>query len=253
MKNRLIVLLMILFGLASFIEGQDNEAGKEYKIYYENFISTNKKNNTNIIIKYPQIKGMNSKEKQNKINKLIKDKAIYTFYDDDKKIIEGLNLNVNTEITYFSEKIISIKYSTKYYYWKNMKTYESIYATNLDLINAELIDAKKIFNNNLKKILSRNLFTYKGPYKSKDLKNIETNTYEYGYVYGDDEIIVELFDRYYNELRDDRYYFDKDKFTLIVEIPSGPTSVIELCSDYNSIKSAFNLNYKIWNEFINKY
>lgn len=94
MKKRLIVLLMILFGLASFIEGQNNEVGKEYKIYYENFILTNKKNNTNIVIKYPQIKGMSSKENQNKINKLIKDKAIYTFYDDDKEIIEGLNLNV---------------------------------------------------------------------------------------------------------------------------------------------------------------
>lgn len=131
-----------------------------------------------------------------------------------------------------------------------MKTYESIYATNLDLINAELIDAKKIFNNNLKNIGAEILLIAKS-YKSKISKNIETKYLRIWLcLRGDDEIIVELFDRYYNELRDDRYYFDKDKFTLIVEIPSAPTSVIELCSDYNSIKSAFNLNYKIWNEFI---
>lgn len=246
--NKIKIILVIFFlNVVLFGNNPIKKANNEYGVLYKNFILIDKKTNTNINIEYPQIKGMNSLEKQNKINELIKTRAIYTFYDEDTEINNGLNLKVVADISYLSEMLISIKYSAQYYYWDTMRGYEGIYATNIDLLNAIPIDNKELFNNNLRKTLNREIFKYKGPYKSK---NIEKNSLEYSYIYGANEVINDLFDKYYEELTDNMYYFDKNQLTLIVEVPSGPTATMELSSDYKNIENAINLKNKIWVEIL---
>ena len=244
--NKIVVGIMILlFSTIAFSKQDENS----YKIYYENFKLVNNKTNTNVQIKYPQLEGIKSLEKQKKINKLIREKAIFTLYSEDKEVKDGLNLEVRAEVKYFSKNLISIKYSAKSHYQDTMRVYEIIYSTNIDIENAGLLNYKLLFNNNFRKILNRKLFKYSSLDKAKKEEKMDRNSYEYGYTYGNDEIIKELFDKYYNEFGENRYYFDKTKFTLVAEIPDGSGRNIELSAEYKDIKNAINSKYKIWNEF----
>lgn len=245
MKKIFVAIMVLLFSTIVFSKPEENS----YKVYYENFKIVNNKIDTNVRIKYPQLKGMKSLEKQKKINKLIREKAIFTLYSEDKEVKEGLNLEVQSEVKYFSENLISIKYSAKSHYQDMMRVYEIIYSTNIDIENAGLVNYKLLFNNNFRKILNRKLFKYSSLDKAKKAEKMDKNSYEYGYTYGDKEIVKELFDKFYNEFGENRYYFDKTKFTVVAEIPDGSGRNIELSAEYKDIKNAINSKCKIWNEF----
>lgn len=220
------------------------------RVYYEDFKLIDEGIHTNIQIEYPQLKGMKSLKIQQKINKLIKEKAIYTLYDEEEEIKKGLNLNVKAEVKYLSLDLISIKYTAQSHYWNTMKVYEIIYATNINIETGELLNYKALFNNSFRAILNRKVFKYSSPDKAIKSENLDVNSYEYGYLHGENEILRELFDKFYNDFRESNYYFNKTKFTIIVEIPDGSGTNIELSTDYSNMRNVINNKYKIWNEFI---
>jgi len=219
----------------------------DYKIYFEKFIIKNKDIYTDIFIEYPQIKNMESFEIEMKINKLLKEKAISVYKDEG---IEGLSLPMKTKVEYFNSDIISVKYTGYGYYFGAVNGTEIMYATNINLRTGEIIDIHNLFTDCFQEKLSRNVFKFNGVGKVGEGETIDPNSLEFGYINGDESIILEMFNNYYNNKVIDKFYFSEKYFNIIAETPSGPTTYLELAASYDDLKDCMNYNYGFWNEIL---
>lgn len=218
-----------------------------YKIYFEKFAVKNEDTHTDILIEYPQIKNMKSLEIDMKVNKLLKEKAISIYGGDGAK---GLNLPMKTKVEYFNSNIISVKYTGYGHYFGAVNGSDIMYATNINLKTGEMIDIRNLFTNYFEQKLNRNVFKFNGVGKASEGETIDPNSFEYGYVNGDESIIFEMFKNYYGNMATDNYYFSEKYFNIIVETPSGPTTYLELAASYNDLKGCMNYNDGFWNEFM---
>lgn len=234
----------VLYTKATKIQNIKNE---NYDIFYEVFSVIDETNHTDIHIRYPQLKANISSDKSKKINELIKKQAIYNFYSDDFK--DGISMDIKSEIKYFSSNLISIRYYGNSYEWGSNYVYDINYSTNIDLKKIKLLNIDDIFNNNLKKILSRENFKFEGPYKAESGEEIEENSHEYNYIHGDSLIYSKIFSDYYNNFSNNTFYFSKDKFFIIINIPFDATQILELSTKYDILKKTIRSNSVIWNEF----
>ncbi|MNC05631.1 hypothetical protein D3C75_531210 [compost metagenome] len=119
------------------VHGQNNSPGKEVQteeeeIYFERFAVRNIEKHTDILIEYPQIKNMKSLEKETKINKLLKEKAISDYGTEG---VDGLNLPMMTKVEFFNSNMISVKYTGYGYYYGAINGNDILYATNIKFNN----------------------------------------------------------------------------------------------------------------------
>lgn len=98
-----------------------------------------------IIIKYPQIKNISDKNKQDKINSLIKDDAlsIIKFYDPNN---ENPTLEVKYKIKLLNDKFISIAYYGYYNNLNNAYPLNFVCSTNIDITRESKIALKDYYN-----------------------------------------------------------------------------------------------------------
>lgn len=222
-----------------------NANGNE--IYYERFTVKDKDKHTNVLIKYPQIKNMKSLEIQKKVNKLIREKAISVYGGEG---VEGLSLPMKTKVEFFNSNIISVKYTGNGYYFGAANGNDIMYATNINLKTGEIIDIHNLFTDCLQQKLNRKVFKFNGAGKANEGETIDPNTLEYGYVNGDESIILEMFKNYYSNKSTDKFYFSKKYFNIIAETPSGPTTYFELKASYDDLKDCMNYKDEFWNELL---
>lgn len=220
-------------------EELDNE------IYYEEFTVKDKDKHTDILIEYPQLENMESLDMQNKVNKLLKEKAISIYGGED---VEGLSLPMKTKVEYFSSYFISVKYTGYQYYYGAVNGNDIMYATNINLKTGEIIDIRNLFNDCFQQKLNQNVFKFNGTGKASERENIDPNSLEYGYVNGDESIVLEMFNNYYSNKATDKYYFSEKYFNIIAETPSGPTIYLELATSYENLKDCMNDKDELWNE-----
>lgn len=219
----------------------------DYKIYFEKFAVKDKDTYTDILIEYPQIKNMESLEIEMKANKLLKEKAISVYGGEG---VEGLSLPMKTKVEYFNSDIISVKYTGYGYYFGAINGNDIMYATNINLKTGEIIDIRNLFTDCFQEKLNRNVFKFNGAGKASEGEIIDPNSLEYGYVNGDESIILEMFKNYYSNKAIDKYYFGEKYFNIIVETPSGPTIYLELAASYDDLKDCMNYNDGFWNEIL---
>lgn len=201
---------------------------------------------TDILIKYPQIKGMDLPEIELEVNALLKEKAISIF---DGNASKGLSLEMETKIEFFNSNLISVKYSGYGQYYDAMSVNDIMYATNIDLKTAKLINVQDLFSD-FQEMLNHDVFMYSGADKASDGEAIESNTHEYGYINADKSIITEMFNEYYNKLTSEKYYFSDEYFNIIVKVPSGQTAYLELAANYNDLKNYMKLDNKLWDAIL---
>lgn len=218
-----------------------------YEIYFEKFTVENKDKNTDILIEYPQIKKMKSLEIQKKVNKLLREKAISVFGGEG---VEGLSLLMNTKVEYSNANIISVKYTGYGYYSGAVNGNDIMYATNINLKTGEIIDIRNLFTACFQQKLNRNVFEFNGIGKAAEGETIDPNSLEYGYVNGDESIILEIFKNFYNNKAVDKYYFSEKYFNIIVETPSGPTIYLELAASYDDLKDCMKYKDGFWNDIL---
>ena len=180
----------------------------ENKIYFKKFTVKNKDNHTDILIEYPQIKNMKSKQIEMKVNKLLKEKAISVYGGEG---VEGLSLPMKTKVEYFNSSIISVKYTGYGYYYGAANGNDIMYATNMNLETGEIIDIRNLFTECFQQKLNRKVFKFNGVGKASEGETIDPDALEYGYVNGDESIILEMFKNYYSNKANDKYYFS-DKY-----------------------------------------
>lgn len=219
----------------------------EYEIYFEKFTVKNKDKHTDILIEYPQIKKMKSLEMQKKVNKLLREKAISVYGGEG---VEELSLSMKTKVEYSNSNIISVKYTGYGYYFGVANGNDIMYATNINLKTGEIIDINNLFTECFQQKLNRNVFKYNGVDKASEGENIDPNSFEYGYVNGDESIILEMFKNYYSDKATDKYYFSEKNFNIIAKTPSGPTIYLELAASYDDLKDCMNYKDGFWNELL---
>lgn len=219
----------------------------EYKIYFEKFTVKDKDTHTDILIEYPQIKNMKSLELEDKINKLLKEKAISVYGDEG---VEGLSLPMKTKIEYFNSNIISVKYTGYGYYFGAINGDDIMYATNINLKTGQIIDIHNLFTDHFQQKLNRNVFKFNGLGKTSEGNDINPDSLEYGYVNGDESIILEMFKNYYSNKAIDKYYFSDKYFNIIAETPSGPTVYLELAASYDNLRDCMNYNNGFWSDIL---
>lgn len=123
----------------------------KYEIKEFNYIP---KNNTNIIIKYPQLINVKSSDIQTKINTIIKSEAL-KLLDTYQSNESNITLNVSYTIKCKSKNLLSIAYIGYGYLEDAAYPINLFYTTNIDLDKIILIEASDIFkvDNNLLKII----------------------------------------------------------------------------------------------------
>lgn len=260
----LVVMLALIFSGCSgnmqknnFTEKIDGKTvqgrhspGKELQkeeIYFKRFSVKNIEKHTDILIEYPQINNMKSLEIEMKINKLLKEKAISDYGDED---VDGLNLPMKTKVEYFNSNMISVKYTGYGYYHGAINGNDVLYATNINLKTGEIIDIRKLFTDRFQEKLNRNVFKFNGPEKAGVGESIDPNSQEYGYINADDSVISEMFTNYNSNKDVDKYYFSEKSFNIIAETPSGPTAYLELAASYDDLKDCMNNDNGFWDEFL---
>lgn len=218
-------------------ETQEEETEIEYEVHFERFELLNEVEYTDILIEYPQIKGLESPETEMKVNALLKDKAMSVYETEASK---GLSLQIKPQIEYSSSNLISVKYLGHEQYHDTMSINDIMYATNINLKTGKIVNIQEVFNDDFQQKLNRDIFIYNGVDKAGEGETIETNTHEYGYVNADESIISEMFDNYYSDLTSEKYYFGDDNFSIIIRVPSGPTVYLELAASYKHLKGCMN-------------
>jgi hypothetical protein len=125
-----------------------------------------------------------------------------------------------------------------------------MYATYVNLRIGEIMDIHNLLTDCFQEKLSRNVFKFNGRGKVSEGEIIDPNSLEYGYVNGDESLILEMFKNYYYNKAIDKFYFNEKYFNIIAETPSGPTTYIELAASYNDLKDCMNYNGGFWNEIL---
>lgn len=233
-------------GIIEIYKCSNTQKEKE-EIYFERFAVKNIERHTDILIEYPQIKNMKSLELEMKINKLLKEKAISYYEDED---VDGLDLPMETKVEYFNSNIISVKYTGYGYYSGTIHGNDITYATNINLKTGEIIDIRNLFTDRFREKLNRNVFKYIGPEQVSEGESIDPNSHEYRYINADDSIISKMFENYNSNKYVDNYYFSEKSFNIIMETPSGPTVFLELAASYDDLKDCMNNDDGFWDEIL---
>lgn len=220
-----------------------NRQSEELTICWEKHEVIDESTHTYVYIEYPQVKGMTSAEQEKQVNSLLKESVI-PYYTGES--IKGFNLEMETSIEFFNDSLISVKYSGFGYYYGEKDVVDTLYAVNIDLKTASLIDVHELFSDNFRECLIRDVFEYDGFNKSGEGEMIDQNSHEYGYANADEGLISEMFDNYYSNLTNEKYYFSEDNFNLIVKVPSGATAYLELVAKYNDLKDYMKLDNELW-------
>lgn len=215
-------------------------------LYWENHEIIDEATHTNVYIEYPQVNGMVSSKLETQVNSLLKN-SVVPFYSGESVV--GLNLDMKTSIEFFNDSLISVKYSGFGYYYGAKDVVDTLYAVNIDLKTASIINIHELFRDNFRECLNRDVFVYSGFDKSGEGKTIDPNSHEYGYINADETIVSEIFDNYDSNMTNEKYYFNEDKFNLIVKVPSGSSAYLELATDYNSLKKYMQIDNEFWTIF----
>lgn len=99
----------------------------------------------NVTVNYPQLTNLGDKDKQNKINELIKAEALADFSDGTD---ENMDLKLDYAIRLQNEDILSIQYSGVGYYKGAAHPGNWFYTTNIDMNSGKKIKLSDLININ---------------------------------------------------------------------------------------------------------
>lgn len=232
------------------------ETGKKDNLY--NVIENTYKI-ANITIKYPQISNLGDDNKQEKINKLIKDSVI-DGYDLTETIktgvipsynepIENLSLDVSYTIELQDSNILSIKYLGESYMKNSAHPNNELCTTNVDINNVKILRLSDMVTINQALVDALRKGNYVPWSKDFALTQSDINTLIGAYNDRDLQTALEQSDKP-NGLENPFYthsYLTKDGIVISISVNHAAGDHAEFKMSYNSIKN----NIKTNNEELN--
>mgnify|MGYP001363720103 CR=1 FL=1 len=140
-----VFLLLIVSCGKNQGSSQGNEEGQQQALQV---ISNEYKYKDNIKIRYPQIENLKDKNKQTKINEIIKNNAYGYIESYSGEEIDNYDLDINYKVTLISNDLLSIQYSGYSYDEGTAHPTDQFYTINLDLKAAERLSLKSILQIN---------------------------------------------------------------------------------------------------------
>lgn len=201
-----------------------------YEIYYETFEVLDEINDTDVLIQYPQITGLDTLEIE--INSLLKEEGVKIYNDN---VSDALTLHVEAQVKYLDQNLISVRYAGTQHYHDTMRVNDVLFGTTISLTTGEVVNITDFLNEEFKNQLTRDTFKYAGP--EEVLEDVQPNTHHYGYLNADESIITEMLEKYMDEVTHRSFYLTEDSLYLFVLVPSGPSVYLELKAELKDLES----------------
>jgi hypothetical protein len=160
-KIILFVLLALTLSSCNTNESTDSANSKSTKstqgsnndLYYITQLSYVDKE---IKLNYPQINGLSDRNRQEKINELIKGEAIkvLNYYENAG---EEVSLGINYDITWMGTNLLSIQYSGVEYINGAAYPINLFYTTNIDIYNVNKVKLADFVNINCFRLAERSI------------------------------------------------------------------------------------------------
>lgn len=224
MKKKIIVVSLVLVLLTSLVvlgfSNTDSEQKTQYEVNERVYVYKD------IKVRYPQISGLIDDKKQDKINNLIKEKAISVYEELLSDLERGQIYEVdgNYEIKLQSDKILSIAYSSFNNITPSAYPYSIFYTTNIDIENQkELIikDFIPTIDEDFIKILKKG--KYVGPVDMKYQEQLRKFVFS---NYPNEDDLIEVIKKSY-------IYTTEDIIGISIPVPhvAGDYFILEISKD----------------------
>lgn len=271
MKKKII--LIIIISMSIFMSGYENQKPEQLQIHSINNTQANQSStivtdtrekdfkssnnmtyqliknvytNKNVTVNYPQIINLGDDNKQNKINELIKNEALYGFTNG---VDDNLSLEINYDIKLESADVVSILYSGVAGFKGAAHPTNLLYTTNINIKNGKklkLVDLIKIDENlakNFKKGRYINLESIDNPESSQQLQsavadyvnNIDINDLIKDFNQSDNRGIKENPSNTFS-------YLTKDSIVISITVPHPIGDHAEYEIKYKDIQNNINFN-----------
>lgn len=208
------------------------DISNNYSAYDEEFLQVNVDKDVFINISYPRFTEISNLKIDSAINEHIYEKALEPFNEiiADEKALENINLDVNYEVTYCNEDLLSVKFEGYIYDTTTGNGVTRIYSTNIDLDTGREIEFDILFNKSMYKIISPIIF------KNDDTIAKDADELNISKLFADNRDNFEYF------------YFTPNKFYIILPIKGD----CEFSANYITLDKYINYENEIWQNFIIK-
>jgi len=227
MKKIIMILILLLIFAISGCENQNdvNENNTPEKEVYE--ITKENYTDNNIIINYPQISNLNDNEKQIRINEMIKSQALEVL-ENYKDGISDLNLEMDYEIKYQGEDILSIQYIGLSAMKGAAYPINEFNTANIDLENEQLLKLIDVVTINDKFIEKFNAGKYVAYSNSLNLES-EGALIDALHNFDNNSLIESL------NKKTTKFYFTKDSLVVSIELPHVLGDHLEMEIKYDDL------------------
>ena len=197
-----------------------------------------------ITIKYPYIKGLNNKKKQDNINELLKNEAMISFnsYVDDSS---DFDLNIDYDITWMSNNLLSVKYEGFVYGKTAAYPTSLLYTVNIDMNHGRKIALAGYIN--ISKSFIEKILNYRVPEES--ITNYALEYLQKHISYGSSLNDFRKADCDYDNQPYIFSYFSKDSLGISMQVLHQFGDYIDIKIKYSELKNYISKNSPAWKEF----
>lgn len=219
-----------------------------YEIVKETYIENSIFNN--ISISYPQIIISDDRDRQLKINEILKKEALQ-YVDSTRDNDEKFSLALEYKITWKSERLLSIQYSGVGYVQGEPHPNSFFYTTNINISNGNKLRLQDIVNIDEKFVMR---------YRDEQLKSLRTSKINGKQVFvtnfgtGNKTLddTMELFkraDSLYPKSWGIYCYFTPEAFGISASVPHALGDHVEFEINYKDIADHVKVENEIWKDF----
>lgn len=265
LKEITILLLLILlisscgFKSSQTITNSDLNISEKDSLGYEVaekvFEDISESGLINVIVKYPQIINLSDKNIMIKVNKQIEESAKHNYIYEEAKEENGLNLDIEYDVTYATKNIISIKFSGQLYRDPSrfMYVYPILYTINIDLKTGDMFKLSDLYKETFCNLVNNEIFYYVGfnGFYEEDIN--DTNSNAYRFAHADEEVKSSIFNLFcgskdWKTLYQQNFYLKEDTLGIIIFFSGGSGTFFEFETSYDNLKEHINKDNSLWLE-----